>query len=92
MTSNPHVATAKFLQNGVHDWQSDWGSTDATNLAAMLDAQTEATLALAYEQRTANLIAYQSNVERSYFQTLTKPRSGQANELNRTIIERLDLA
>jgi hypothetical protein len=51
----------------------------------------EATLALAYEQRTANLIAYQANVERSYHHTLTRARSGQANELNRTIIERLGL-
>ena len=58
MTSNTHFATAKFRQEGVHDWQSEEGSTDATNLAAALDAQTEATLALAYEQRTANLIAW----------------------------------
>jgi hypothetical protein len=52
----------------------------------------EATLALAHEQRTANLIAYQANVERSYQNTLTRARSGQANELNRQIIERLGLA
>jgi len=52
----------------------------------------DATLVLAYEQRTANLIAYQANVERSYHQTLTRARSGQANELNRQIIERLGLA
>lgn len=51
-----------------------------------------ATLALVAEQQTANLIAYQANVEASYFQTLTKPRSGQANDLNRQIIERLGLA
>ena len=57
MTSNTHFATAKFRQEGVHDWQSEEGSTDATNLAAALDAQAEATLALAYEQRTANMIA-----------------------------------
>lgn len=52
----------------------------------------QATLALVHEQRTANLIAYQANVERSYHQTLTRARSGQANELNRQIIERLGLA
>jgi hypothetical protein len=52
----------------------------------------DATLALAHEQRTANLIAYQANVERSYQNTLTRARSGQANELNRQIIERLGLA
>lgn len=55
-------------------------------------AATEATLTLAYEMRTANLIAYQANVEQSYHQTLTRARSGQANDLNRQIIERLGLA
>ena len=55
--NNTHVAMAKFRQEGVHEWQAEEGSTDATNLAATLDAQVEATLALAYEQRTANLIA-----------------------------------
>jgi hypothetical protein len=57
MSSNTHIAVAKFRQEGVHEWQSEEGSTDATNIAVALDAQTEATLALAYEQRTANLIA-----------------------------------
>jgi len=57
MSDNTHVAAAKFRQEGVHEWQSSEGYTDATNLATALDAQTEATLALAYEQRTANLIA-----------------------------------
>jgi hypothetical protein len=55
--SNTHIAVAKFRQEGVHEWQSEEGSTEATNIAAALDAQTEATLALVYEQRTANLIA-----------------------------------
>jgi hypothetical protein len=58
--TNTHVATAKFRQEGVHEWQSCEGDTDATNIAAILDAQVEATLALAYEQRTANLIALYS--------------------------------
>lgn len=91
MTDSTHPAVAKFRQEGVHDWQSEEGSTDATNLAAILDAQVEATLALAYAQDTANLIAYQANVEQSYFKTLQKARSGQANALNRQIIERLGL-
>jgi len=58
MSGNTHVATAKFRQEGVHEWQSEQGITDATLIAAALDAQTEATLALVYEQRTANLIAF----------------------------------
>ncbi|WP_394253673.1 hypothetical protein [Arthrobacter pityocampae] len=56
-SSNTHTATAKFRQEGVHEQQSHEGATDATLIAAILDAQTEATLALAFEQRTANLIA-----------------------------------
>jgi hypothetical protein len=58
MSENTHPAVAKFRQEGVHEWQSQEGETDATVLAAILDAQVEATLALAYEQRTANLLAY----------------------------------
>jgi hypothetical protein len=55
-------------------------------------ALAEATLALAYEQRTANLIAYQANVERSYVNALKSARSEQASALNRQITERLGLA
>lgn len=55
--SNTHPQLAELRVGGVHEWQSEEGSTDATNIAAILDAQVEATLALAYEQRTANLIA-----------------------------------
>jgi ABC-type phosphonate transport system ATPase subunit len=57
---NPCIEAAHFRQGGVHEWQGEEGSTDATNLAAIIDAQVEATLALAYEQRTANLIALYS--------------------------------
>ena len=66
MSSNTHVATAKFRQEGVHEWQFEEGSTDATNLAAAMDAQAEATLALAYEQRTANLIAYEGGLSQAF--------------------------
>jgi len=57
-TENYHVRMAKFRQEGVHEWQGREGETDATCIATALDAQTEATLALAYEQRTSNLIAF----------------------------------
>ena len=56
MQGNDYVSVAKFRMEGVHDWQSDEGITDATLICAALDAQTQATLALAFEQRTANLI------------------------------------
>jgi len=55
--SDTHIPMAKFRQEGIHEWQAQEGQTDATLICAALDAQTEATLALAYEQRTANLIA-----------------------------------
>jgi hypothetical protein len=84
MRSNTHVATAKFRQEGVHEWQSEEGSTDATNLAAALDAQTEATLAIAYEQRTANLIALQ--------QLWLAEGAGPSLSVGVEIMERLDLA
>lgn len=91
--SNTHIATAKFRQEGVHEWQSEEGITDATNLAAVLDAQTEATLALAYEQRTANLMAF----ERSQWDawkdnSLNEEGKALWQKAADQILERLDLA
>lgn len=60
MQGNDYVSMAKFRLEGVHEQQSDEGMTDATLIATALDAQIHATLALAYEQRTANLIAWNS--------------------------------
>ncbi|MFS0715512.1 hypothetical protein ABC337_04800 [Arthrobacter sp. 1P04PC] len=90
--TNTHVAMAKFRQEGLHEWQSQEGETEASILVEAIDGQIEATLALTYEQRTANLIAYQANVEASYAKAPLKPRSDNAQRLNQTIIERLDLA
>ena len=56
LPGNDNVAVSKFLTEGVHDWQADEGQTDATQLATALDAHTQATLALAFEQRTATLV------------------------------------
>lgn len=58
LPGNDFLAVAKFRLEGVHDQQGDEGLTDAAMLAAAIDAQVQATLALAYEQRTANLIAF----------------------------------
>lgn len=80
--SNPHISTAQFRLEGVHLWQGDTGSTDATEIAAALDAQAEATLALAYEQRTANLIGLHSA-----YDTRREPR--KAHEVPTQIEERL---
>lgn len=92
--TNTHIATAKFRQEGVHEWQSFEGQTDATNLAAALDAQTEATLALAYEQRTANLIAAYSMTEDNC-QALTTQAAMTSEHweaIAKQITARLDLA
>lgn len=83
MADNTHIATAKFRQEGVHEWQSQEGETDATCLAAAMDAQTEATLALAYEQKTANLLAMQAN--------WIAEGVGPSHTLEAKIRERLDL-
>jgi len=90
MSSNTHVATAKFRQEGVHEWQAEEGSTDATNIAAALDAQTEATLALAYEQRTANLIAAFGNMMDGEIDTFLGERV-DGYELAKQIQQRLGL-
>lgn len=82
---NPHFERAQSMLATSHEEPLLHREVMATQ------ALVEATLALAYAQDTANLIAYQGNVERSYFGTLSGKRSGQANQLNRTIQERLDL-
>ncbi len=86
MTGNKHYAEAVAAELYYSHRNVD---TDADTIAL---GQLEATLALAHEQRTANLIAYQANVESSYFNKLTTSRSSQANDLNRQILERLGLA
>ena len=63
--TNSHAQLAQERIAGVHEWQSYEGSTDATNIAAAIDALMEATLAVAYEQRTANIIASMNPVEMS---------------------------
>lgn len=52
-----HAGSARARLGWVEDWQSREGDSDATQIANVLAAQVHATLALADEQRTANLIA-----------------------------------
>lgn len=56
-----HVKLAQESLDAVHDWQEQEGETDATLLATAIEAQAHATLALAEEQRTANLITFFKN-------------------------------
>lgn len=57
MTTIDHAAEARKHIDWVHEWQSEVGDTEETNLANALVAQTEATLALVEAQREANEIA-----------------------------------
>ncbi|OSM43478.1 hypothetical protein [Nesterenkonia sp. PF2B19] len=54
---NRHAADAEYSTEALREWMESEGETDATMLAVALDSQAQATLALAHEQRTANLIA-----------------------------------
>lgn len=85
MDSNKHYAEAVAAEVYYCHRNVD---TDADTIAL---GQLEATLALAHETHTLALIAYQANVESSYFNKLTTQRSAQANDLNRQILERLGL-
>lgn len=58
MKGNDHVAKAKFMQEIIEAREQQ---ADLT--IAAISALTEATLALAYEQRTANLIAYATSID-----------------------------
>lgn len=60
LPGNGYVAVSKFRTEGLHEWQGDEGMTDATHITTAIDANTQATLALAFEQRTAILIAWMS--------------------------------
>ncbi|GAA4915654.1 hypothetical protein [Nesterenkonia rhizosphaerae] len=57
LPGNPHAKDAEFTTGDLREWIAREGETDATMLAVVLDSQAQATLAVAYEQRTANLIA-----------------------------------
>lgn len=101
MQGNDYASVAKFRLEGVHDWQTEQGQTDATLICAALDVQAQATLALAYEQRTANLIAALDQVSPQDYAWLKEardnPESDKGKQLARwdaighQIEERLDL-
>lgn len=59
LPGNPHAQEAVDQYEYVGEsWQAEEGITDATMLAAAIHTQALATLALAHEQRTANLIEW----------------------------------
>jgi hypothetical protein len=52
-----HAAEALRNINGLHDYQSEEGMSDASMLTVAIEAQAHATLALVEQQRIANRIA-----------------------------------
>ena len=52
-----HHTEATRLIDALHDWQEREGETDTTMLTVALEAQAQATLELANQQRISNLIA-----------------------------------
>lgn len=91
--TNTHFSRAKSMQEGVHDWQSETGQTDATMISTALDALVESNLAVAYEQRTANLLVWAEQARQMMAAGETEALQHPFIEkLERDIAERLDLA
>lgn len=91
-SSNTHIAAAEFRMEGIHEWQGEEGMTDATLICTALDALVESNLAVAYEQRTANLLALHGQM----ILTLDANKGNEeameeAEKLTQAIAERLDL-
>jgi len=57
MSENHHALAAGSILSAANASELGWETADAQHIAAHIEAQTESALALAYEQRTANLIA-----------------------------------
>lgn len=78
--NNPHIAPALECLNPEKDFY--WENSDLANIRARIEAQAQATLALAYEARTANLLA-------AYTYGIVGPNNESVDES--TIITRLGL-
>lgn len=85
MNENHHALAAGSILSGDKAWTVGWETADAQHIASHIEASVEATLALAYEQRTANLIAF-------YGDGPIMSGDEAYHELNRHIVERLGLA
>lgn len=55
--SNPHIQNAIHTIGEANNPNSVWESSDTERIALQIEANTRATLAVAYAQETANLIA-----------------------------------
>lgn len=86
-TENHHALAAGSILAAANASELGWETADAQHIAAHIEASVEATLALAYEQRTANLIALYG--AKDLENGLTAP---QWADTLKQIKERLDLA
>lgn len=85
MSGNPHAKDSENLTEMMgENWIAHEGMTDATGIATMIQANTEATLALAFEQRTATML-------KSLSWEPTRPGDSADAELQAQIVRRLGL-
>lgn len=61
--SNPHEVVAERLVAADGGWGLGYETADAQHIVGLLEANMQATLALAYEQRTANMLAFMQPLE-----------------------------
>lgn len=88
--SNTHFSKAKFMQEGLHDWQGREGETDATMVCTAIDALVESNLAVAYEARTENLLTLVGQMIDIKDQ-MSEGERAQVMKVQAQIVERLDL-
>lgn len=62
MSDIDHKGAALFLIEGLHDYQSEEGQTDASLLTVAIEAQVHATLCLAEQQKRSADAAEKQNV------------------------------
>ena len=60
MNAADYKAEAELALDSLHRWLSIEGQSDATAITLGIEAQADATLYLAENQRIANLLAYQA--------------------------------
>jgi len=72
-----HAAEARRNVEGLHDYQSEAGMTEASMLTVAIEAQAHATLALVEQQRIANDIAYVMLLEAQYAEAAKHPQGFQ---------------
>lgn len=93
MNSNPHADESARLINADNTWTGvGYETADAQHIVGHIEANTQATLALAYEQRTANLFAYWSDMTAGSDRWADTPFQREMDSIQRDIRVRMGLA